>query len=211
MAIPGANQGDDETPPGRMYESSIPIILQVYNVMETLLVSVIEMKKEIILALIVCSLAIPGIAVPVLGQATDPGTNASNASQPSIAIGDRLAIRGKGLAVMVDNGIRTRSKASLLLEIKITAVSGSEVKFHVESGSMTIDGKTLQLQGQGSYNSKGHQITIHLDGGDVKIVLQGRVREVKGRLIISLQGKGKVGDDNYGFRFLCLAKRVKAT
>jgi hypothetical protein len=190
-----------------MYESSIPIILQPYNAGEFPPISVIEMKKEIILALMVCSLALPGIAVPVLGQAAGPGPNASNGSKLGIGVGDLLVIRGKGIAVNVDDGIRTRSRASLLLEVKVTAVSGTEVKFQVESGSMAIDGKTMELQGEGNFNVKGRQITIHLYGNGVKIALQGHVKEESGHLVISLQGRGHVVDDNYVFRFLCLAKR----
>jgi len=192
-----------------MYESSIPIILQPYIPRDAPTISVIKMRREIILALIVCSLALP-IAVPVLGQADEPGLDTSNVSKLVIGVGDRFVIRGKGLAVKVDSGIRTRSKASLLLEIGVTDVSGPEVKFKVEKGSMTIDGKTMELQGEGSYNAKGRHVTIHLVGGDVKVVLQGHLRAAGGRLVIVLQGRGNVGDDNYGLRFLCLAKKEVA-
>jgi len=164
------------------------------------------MKKEIILVLIACSLVLP-IAVPVLGQADELGLDVSNVPELGMVVGDRFIIRGKGLAVNVDNGVRKRFKASLLLEASITDVAGPEVKFIIERGSMTIDGNAMDIQGEGSYNAKGRHITVHLDGDDVKLVLQGRVRAVRGRFAIILQGRGNVGDDNYGFRFLCVARK----
>jgi len=193
-----------------MYESSIPIILQLYISKQALLTSVMKMKKEMILALIACSLILP-IAVPVLGQGDEPGLDASNVSELGIDVEDRFIVRGKGLAVNVDNGVRKRHKSSLLVEIRITDVSGTEVKFTVEKGSMTMDGKTMDIQGEGNFNEKGRHTTLHLDGDDVKVVLQGHIRVFRGRVVISLQGRGNVGDDNYGFRFLCLARREVAT
>jgi len=168
------------------------------------------MKKVIILAMIACSLVLP-LAVPVLGQADEPGIDASNAPELVIDVEDRFVIRGKGLAVNVyDDGVRKRFRASLLLEIRITDVAGPEVKFVVESGTMTIDGKAMEIQGEGSYNTRGRHIALHLDGDDVKVVLQGHGKAVRGRLVISLQGRGSVDDDNYGFRFLCLARKERA-
>jgi len=169
------------------------------------------MKKEIILALIACSLVLP-LAVPVLGQADEPGLDASNVPELVTDVGDRFVIRGKGLAVNVDNdGVRKRFRASLLLKIRITDVSGHEAKFVVERGTMTVDGRAMEIQGEGSYNTRGRHIALHLDGDDVKVVLQGHGKVVRGRrLVISLGGRGSVGDDNYGFRFLCLARKEKA-
>jgi hypothetical protein len=162
------------------------------------------MKNGIIVALIVYSLALP-FAVPVLGQADGFGLNASNGSGLGIGVGDQFIIKCRGLAV--DDGIRERSKASLLLEIRITDVSGPEAKFKVERCSMKIDGKALELQGEGSYKVKGRLITIHLHGGDVDVVLHGHVKVVRGRFVIALKGRGDVGDGTYGLRFLGLAKK----
>jgi hypothetical protein len=168
------------------------------------------MKSKIMLTFIVCGLLLSGWS-SVLGQAEKLGLNTTEKEEVELCVGDRFVIRGMSFAIRMEGSNIVRSRAFILLKCCITDISGLEVKFEIESGSITVDEDTWGLQGKGSLNLKGRHANIHLEGDEGKIFLQGRARLLRGRIVLFFRGRGNIGDGNYGFRFLCVAYRVATT
>jgi len=128
-------------------------------------------------------------------------------------VGDTFTLTStKGFVAIAQAGKIARKNASLTFTAQITEAGEKWVKFHIATGSVTIDGQPTAIVSvdgrvRVAPRLKGAAIALHGSVTNGELRLNGRIHKQDGKLIFGLGGWIAVGDSLYPLRLWGTASR----
>ncbi|MFH0848882.1 MAG: hypothetical protein V1857_05220 [archaeon] len=130
-----------------------------------------------------------------------------------LKVGDSFTVTStKGFVVTAEDGRIVRKISSLTLIAQITEVGKRGMKFHVTSGTITVESQTIAVMsadGSARYapRLKGAAMTLHGSVTNGELSLAGRIHREAGVLLVGLAGRMVLGSSLYSLRLSGTVRR----